>query len=224
MTRANATTAATAAAATSDGVARLDQQPVMLNRTLPFRYPPVLYAERAEGDVTLRLYIDRTGQVINDSTRVTQSSGRMLLDSAALKGAPELRFTPAKARGVATPVSILLPVYFRHPDASAASSASAAATDASRATRTRDSAAVAALADAITRPKTVKDAAKTSTKSGAKPAAVAERSTAERASSTKASRKEPTTRTTGKRTPTRRRPEPELPKLPPTVVVPSPIP
>ena len=35
---------------------RPDVLPVMLNKELPFRYPPALYAEKAQGNVTLRLY------------------------------------------------------------------------------------------------------------------------------------------------------------------------
>ena len=37
--------------------------------------------------------------------------------TAALKGSEELRFVPAKLHGDPIPVSILFPVYFRHPDA-----------------------------------------------------------------------------------------------------------
>ncbi|MEP6550488.1 MAG: hypothetical protein ABJB95_04860, partial [Gemmatimonadales bacterium] len=36
---------------------------------------------------------------------------------AAMKGSRELKFEPAKTLGQAVPVSILLPVFFRHPDA-----------------------------------------------------------------------------------------------------------
>jgi hypothetical protein len=39
------------------------------------------------------------------------------MDSAAVKGSSDLRFIPAKTRGQAVPVSILFPVYFRHPEA-----------------------------------------------------------------------------------------------------------
>jgi hypothetical protein len=36
-----------------------------------------------------------------------------------VKGSQDLRFTPAKLRGEPLGVSILFPVYFRHPDAHA---------------------------------------------------------------------------------------------------------
>lgn len=97
--------------------ARPDVLPVMLNKDLPFRYPPVLYAEKTQGNVTLRLYIDSTGKVVGDSTHVAESSKVPTLDSAAIKGSRELRFTPAKLKGAPMAVSILFPVYFRHPEA-----------------------------------------------------------------------------------------------------------
>lgn len=99
------------------GGARPDEYPVMLNKELPFRYPPSLYAKKVQGNVTLRLFIDKNGHVVPDSTRVEQSSGYPELDSSAVKGSEELQFIPAKLHGEAMAVSIMLPVYFRHPDA-----------------------------------------------------------------------------------------------------------
>ena len=94
-----------------------DVAPVMLNKELPFRYPPALYAQKVQGNVTLRVFIDREGAVVADSTRIAETSGFTALDSAAMKGSRELKFEPAKTQGQPVPVSILLPVYFRHPDA-----------------------------------------------------------------------------------------------------------
>lgn len=94
-----------------------DIAPVMLNNELPFRYPPALYAQKVQGNVTLRIYINGDGEIVADSTRVAETSGFNALDSAAMKGSRELRFEPAKTQGQPVPVSILLPVYFRHPDA-----------------------------------------------------------------------------------------------------------
>ena len=105
-------------AALLPGVVQPDVLPVMLNKDLPFRYPPALYAEKTQGNVTLHLYIDKNGAVVPDSTRVAESAKVPALDSAAIKGARELHFVPAKLRGVPMPVSILFPVYFRHPEAS----------------------------------------------------------------------------------------------------------
>lgn len=89
----------------------------MLNKDLPFRYPPSLYARKVQANVTLRLYIDQEGQVVSESTHVAETSTYAPLDSAAVRGSRDLRFIPAKTRGVAVPVSILFPVYFRHPEA-----------------------------------------------------------------------------------------------------------
>ena len=96
-----------------------DEKPRMLNEDLPFHYPPALYARKVQGNVTLRLYVDRAGQVTPDSTRIEESSGYAGLDSAAVKGSQDLRFAPARLRGESLSVSILFPVYFRHPDARA---------------------------------------------------------------------------------------------------------
>jgi TonB family protein len=96
-----------------------DETPRMLNEDLPFHYPPALYAQKVQGNVTLRLYVDHQGQVTPDSTRIEESSGYAGLDSAAVKGSQDLRFAPAKLRGEPLGVSILFPVYFRHPDARA---------------------------------------------------------------------------------------------------------
>ena len=96
-----------------------DEKPRMLNEELPFHYPPALYARKVQGNVTLRLYLDHAGQVMPDSTRIEESSGYPGLDSAAVKGSQELRFTPAKLRGQPLAASILFPVYFRHPEAHA---------------------------------------------------------------------------------------------------------
>lgn len=97
--------------------ARPDVLPVMLNKDLPFRYPPALYAKKVQANVTLRVFIDKEGLAVNESTHVAESSGIPSLDSAAVRGSGELRFIPAKTRGEAVPVSILFPVYFRHPEA-----------------------------------------------------------------------------------------------------------
>jgi TonB family protein len=89
----------------------------MLNKELPFRYPPALFAQKVQGNVTLRIYIDKTGQIVPDSTHVAETSGFSALDSAAVKGSRDLKFQPAMTQGQSVPVSILLPVFFRYPGA-----------------------------------------------------------------------------------------------------------
>lgn len=96
---------------------RPDVLPVMLNKDLPFRYPPSLYSKKVQANVTLRVFIDKNGEIVAESTHVAETSGYPALDSAAVRGSGDLRFIPAKTRGQAVPVSILFPVYFRHPEA-----------------------------------------------------------------------------------------------------------
>lgn len=98
----------------TDG-AKPDVMPVMLNRDLPFRYPPALYAKKVQGNVTLHIHIDSTGIVWPESTRVLESSGYAGLDSSAVAGSRELRFEPATTKGHPVGVSLKLPVFFRHP-------------------------------------------------------------------------------------------------------------
>ena len=93
-----------------------DELPQMENSELPFRYPVDLYRRHTQGNVMLRLYVDATGTVVPDSTRVAQPSGEPLLDSAAIADATRLRFRPARRRGVPIAVVMLFPVHFRHPD------------------------------------------------------------------------------------------------------------
>ena len=94
-----------------------DSLPAMQNAELPFKYPPELYARKVQGNVTLRIHIDTAGQVRPESTTVLESSGYPALDSAAVTGARVLRFRPAFSKGVPLAISVLFPVYFRHPDA-----------------------------------------------------------------------------------------------------------
>ena len=98
----------------TDG-AKPDVMPVMLNRELPFRYPPALYAKKVQGNVTLHIHIDSTGIVWPESTSVVESSGYPGLDSSAVAGSRELRFEPATTKGHPVSVSLKLPVFFRHP-------------------------------------------------------------------------------------------------------------
>jgi protein TonB len=107
-----------------NGVARIlgrgtepDVAPVMLNAEAPFRYPAGLRASMAQGNVVLRLVIDTLGRPLHDSTAIAESSGNALLDSAAVLGATELRFRPAMDGGAPVGVTLLLPVFFRHPAA-----------------------------------------------------------------------------------------------------------
>src|SRR5882724_163259 len=89
------------------------EAPVALNPDAPIAYPPALFDRKVEGDVTLRLFVDSTGKLLPESTRVAEPSGYPALDSAALAGAGTLRFAPAKRRGVPVATAFLQPVEFR---------------------------------------------------------------------------------------------------------------
>jgi protein TonB len=92
-----------------------DQPPVAINPVTPMLYPPALLEQGIEGRVLLRLYVDAQGRMIPDSTRIAESSGYPALDSAALTGARELRFSPALRNGRPVSAPFLQPVHFRHP-------------------------------------------------------------------------------------------------------------
>jgi protein TonB len=92
-----------------------DQPPVAINPVTPMVYPPALLEQGIEGRVLLRLYVDAQGRMIPDSTRIAESSGYPALDSAALTGARELRFSPALRNGRPVSAPFLQPVHFRHP-------------------------------------------------------------------------------------------------------------
>jgi len=89
------------------------EAPVALNPEVPIAYPPALFERKVEGDVMLRLFVDSTGKLIPESTRVSESSGYAPLDSAAMVGSTALRFAPAKRHGVPVATAFLQPVEFR---------------------------------------------------------------------------------------------------------------
>ena len=104
-----ATPPATVSAPPADG------PPRMTNPDPPFRYPAALYAQKVQGNVTLRLWVDSAGAVLPESTRVVEPSGYPALDSSAVAGSEKLRFAPGLREGRPTSAAILFPVYFRHP-------------------------------------------------------------------------------------------------------------
>ncbi len=104
----------------SPGVPPDQEPPVALNADSPIQYPPRLYDQKVEGDVILRLFVDSTGRLQPESSRVAESSGYPALDSAALTGARKLRFAPARRHGLSIATAFFQPVEFRHPQASGA--------------------------------------------------------------------------------------------------------
>lgn len=99
---------------------RQNDVPVAINGESPFQYPAELYDQGVEGEVRLRLWVDSTGHIAPESTRVTSSSGTPALDSAALAGAALLEFAPAHRDGRPVAAAFYQPVIFRRRAAASA--------------------------------------------------------------------------------------------------------
>jgi TonB family protein len=95
---------------------RRDEAPVALDPESPVTYPPALFQQRISGTVLLRMFADETGRIVPESTSVQESSGYPALDSAALVGAPKLRYAPALRNGLPLATVFTQPIHFRHPD------------------------------------------------------------------------------------------------------------
>lgn len=89
--------------------------PALLTTELPFRYPVVPYVQQIHGDVTLQLYVDSLGTVVPESTRIAEHAALAAFDTAALEGAPQLQFRPARRGEHRLGSTFLLPVKFRVP-------------------------------------------------------------------------------------------------------------
>ena len=76
----------------------------------PFQYPEELWDAGVQGKTTLRIFISDQGTV--DTVQVEQTSGHEAFDSAALAGARQLRFQPARQGEQAIAVWRSLPVEF----------------------------------------------------------------------------------------------------------------
>jgi TonB family protein len=97
-----------------------EEPPVALNAEPAVQYPPALYERGVQGDVVLRLYVDSTGRLAPESTRVTETSGSAGLDSAAVRGVGRLRYAPARRNGFPISTAFLQTVQFRHAAGAAA--------------------------------------------------------------------------------------------------------
>jgi TonB family protein len=85
------------------------EQPSPLGE-VPIVYPLSLWDQDIEGETLLRVRVTDVGAV--DSVEVVQSSGHVAFDSAAIAGARELRFEPARRDGKRIPVWARVPVHF----------------------------------------------------------------------------------------------------------------
>ncbi|MEJ2310966.1 MAG: energy transducer TonB [Gemmatimonadales bacterium] len=88
--------------------------PTLLNEQLPFEYPQDAWASRIGGETVLRIRISTAGAV--DSVAVQKTSGHRSLDSAAVAGARELRYKPARQGERSVPVWATLPVRYPMPE------------------------------------------------------------------------------------------------------------
>jgi TonB family protein len=79
------------AACADDGVSR---EPELLTLDSPFHYPIQLWDDGVEGETIIMVQVTDMGGV--DSVYVLESSGQPAFDSAAVSGARELRFAPAR--------------------------------------------------------------------------------------------------------------------------------
>jgi TonB family protein len=86
------------------------EDPVPLYGEVPIEYPLELWDADVEGQTTLRVRVTEMGVV--DSVEVFESSGFLAFDSAAVRGAPQLRYSPATRNGRRISVWAKVPVHF----------------------------------------------------------------------------------------------------------------
>ncbi len=86
------------------------EQPAPLFTEVPIVYPLSLWDQDIEGETLLRVRVTDTGTV--DSVEVVESSGFEAFDSAAIAGAQDLRFQPARRGGKRIQVWARVPVHF----------------------------------------------------------------------------------------------------------------
>jgi periplasmic protein TonB len=107
--RAGVALAAVAALVACRGEGEIEQ-PTPLFAEVPIEYPLHMWDQDMEGETLLRVRVSAVGSV--DSVEVLHSSGHASFDSAAVAGARNLRFTPARRGGERIAVWAEVPVYF----------------------------------------------------------------------------------------------------------------
>jgi len=86
------------------------ERPTPLFGEVPIEYPLRMWDRDMEGETLLRVRVSDVGAV--DSVEVLESSGYTAFDSAAVAGARDLRFTPARRNGKRIAVWAQVPVLF----------------------------------------------------------------------------------------------------------------
>ena len=86
------------------------ERPTPLYGDVPIEYPLELWDQDVEGETLLRVRVTEAGRV--DSVEVIEPSGHAAFDSAAIAGALQLRFQPARRNGRTIEVWARVPVHF----------------------------------------------------------------------------------------------------------------
>jgi protein TonB len=86
------------------------EQPALMPGPSPFIYPVSLWDQKVTGETVLLVHVTRVGGV--DSVTVSNPSGHLAFDSAALAGARKLRFVPGKRGDLPVDMWTRLPVRF----------------------------------------------------------------------------------------------------------------
>ena len=86
------------------------EDPTPLYGQVPVEYPLDLWDADVEGETLLRVRVTDTGSV--DSVEVLEASGYPAFDSAAVRGARQLRYSPARRNGDRNSVWAKVPVRF----------------------------------------------------------------------------------------------------------------
>ena len=86
------------------------ERPRPLYAEVPIEYPLELWDQDVEGETLLRVHVTDLGRI--DSVVVLLSSGHPAFDSAAIAGALDLSFTPARRNGKRIEVWAEVPVHF----------------------------------------------------------------------------------------------------------------
>jgi len=90
------------------------EYPTPLYGEVPIEYPLDLWDADVEGQTLLRVRVTETGGV--DSVEVLEPSGYPVFDSAAVRGALQLRYSPARRNGNRISVWAQVPVHFTKGD------------------------------------------------------------------------------------------------------------
>ena len=86
------------------------ERPAPLTAELAIEYPLELWDQGIEGECLLKVRVNDLGLV--DSVIVVESAGHPAFDSAAIRGAREMRFRPARQDGKRIEVWAQVPVHF----------------------------------------------------------------------------------------------------------------